>query len=103
MKCSVCGKEIEKSSFSGKILCDSSDCFKENFWQDIIKNRKNYIFINKKSYSLGENPLYKGFSGKTFKIKLLENGKIIKTNDLRHQGDIPLKYQNTLKDNAMFV
>lgn len=103
MKCSVCGKEIEKSSYANNILCDSSDCFKENFWQDIIKNRKNYIFINKKSYSLGENPLYKGFSGKTFKIKLLENGKIIKTNDLRHQGDIPLKYQNTLKDNAMFV
>lgn len=41
--------------------------------------------------------------GKTFKIKLLKNDKIIETNNLRHQGNIPLKYQNALKDNATFV
>ena len=103
MKCEICGKEIEKSSYANDILCDNPNCFEKSFWKEIIENKNKYFFINKKSYCIGANTLFKGFGGKKFKIKLLKNNKIVKTDNLRCQGDIPLRYQKILKDNATFV
>lgn len=49
MKCEICGKEIEKSSYSSAILC-SSECFGKHFWNEIVKDKNNRIIINGHCY-----------------------------------------------------
>ena len=54
MKCEICGKEIEKSSYSNAILC-SSECFGKHFWNEIVKDKNNRIIINGNCYVDGGN------------------------------------------------
>ena len=101
MKCIICGKEIEKSRYADAVLC-SSECFYVNFWNECLD--ESAIIINGKCYhDGGKNPIgYSGslgYGGALFKIKL-NSGKIIETNNLRYNGEIP-KDRN-IKDNAVF-
>ena len=42
-----------------------------------------------------------GFDGRIFRIKMLDTGEVITTNNLRYNGDIPKEY--AIKDNAVFL
>ena len=106
MKCTVCGKEIEKSCYSNAVLC-SSKCYCLNFWQEIITEKEEHIIINGQCYyDDGEvkNPdrhLFLGHAGRRFWIKFFD-GRTITTNNLWSQGDIPEEFREELPDNAEF-
>lgn len=106
MKCCICGKEIEKSSYSSLLppLCDNRECFTEQFWQEII-NDKYHLFINHRAYcaSKEKNPVFKGFGGAKYKIRKLDTGEIIETDNLWTNGELPEKYWDQVKDNAEFI
>ena len=102
MKCEICGKEIEKSRYSHKVIC-SDKCFDEDFWLDKIKDKDEYIRIDGVCYHLGnEKDMFRGFGGSQFKIKFFDGREITSTN-LWHNGDIPEKYKGELCDNAEFI
>lgn len=102
MKCVICGKEIEKSKYSNKVLC-SSECFNIDFWNDCIDDEA--IIIDGECYhDGGKKPDgyrgFLGFAGRLFHIKM-HNGKTITTNNLWYNGVVPK--ERNIKDNACFV
>lgn len=113
MRCEICGKEIEKSSYMGAVLC-SSECFTENYWLEKCKAQETdpyeYAIIDGQSYHFNrKKPIaeysryeFLGFDGKRFTIRY-DNGDTYTTNNLWIQGEIPEKYRDRLKNNAIFV
>ena len=102
MKCIICGKEIEKSAYSHKVIC-SSECFHVDFWNDRLDDTA--IIINGECYhDGGRKPKgYSGFmghSGREFIIKM-NDGRIIETNNLWYNGEVPK--ERNIADNAQFV
>ena len=74
MKCEICGKEIEKSSYTNADLC-SSECFKIHFWDEHLD--ETAIIIDGECYHDGgnkphEREKYLGFGGTRFKTKCQE-------------------------------
>ena len=102
MKCVICGKEIEKSGYSHKVIC-SSKCFHVDFWNDCLD--ETAIIINGRCYhDGGVKPSgyegFLGFDGRLFTIQM-NDGRIIETNNLRYNGEVP--EDRNIKDNAVFV
>lgn len=82
----------------------------DEFWRAQLADRAGAIVINHKHYRVGKNngrPSYeagfKGFGGRSFKIRMLDNGHVAEVNDLWFQGPIPPKFHELLPDNAEFV
>ena len=112
MKCEICGKEIDHSINFRVSLC-SSECFTDWFWLQECRAQESdpneYAIIDGESYHFNrKNPVVKGgydflgFGGQRFKIRY-NNGATYTTNNLWCQGEIPDKYRDRLKDNAVFV
>ena len=107
MKCKICDKEIEKSAFTGDILC-SSECFDVNYWNKRVANF-NYrnVVVSGDLYSIGdetnEPSRNKGYAGRKFLINFFDHkrGRIVTTN-LWYNGKIPESHRNRLPDNASF-
>jgi hypothetical protein len=102
MKCIICGKEIEKSSYSHKVIC-SSECFHVDFWNNCLDD--SAIIIDGECYhDRGRKPKccsgFLGFGGAEFTIKM-NNGRIIRTNNLWCNGKVPEERQ--VSDNACFI
>lgn len=102
MKCIICGKEIEKSGYSHKVIC-SSECFSVDFWNDTLDNTA--IIIDGECYHDGgaKSASYSGFlghSGRQFKIKM-NDGRVIETNNLWYNGVVPK--ERDIEDNAYFI
>jgi len=102
MKCVICGKEIEKSSYSNKVLC-SSECFSVDFWNDCLDDTA--IIIDGECYhDGGMKPKtytgFLGFGGALHKIKL-NDGRVIETNNLWYNGVVPK--ERGIEDNACFI
>ena len=100
MKCVICGKEIEESSYANKILC-SSACFQEDFWNEHLD--EDAIIVNGVCYHDGGRKPdgYSGFFGHKFTIKMLADGRVINTNKLWYNGEVP--EERKVPDNAVFV
>ena len=99
MKCVICGKEIEKSKYANAVLC-STECFKRLFWKEALDDTA--LIIDDECYHVEpENESgTRGFGGREFTIQK-NDGEIIKTTNLWHQGEIPdYAYQ---PDNAKFI
>ncbi|MFR2207335.1 MAG: hypothetical protein ACLS59_07335 [Clostridia bacterium] len=107
MKCEICGKEIEKSSYSSAILC-SSECFGKHFWNEIVKDKNNRIIINGHCYVDGGNKpdaihtSWLGFNGNKFNIEFFD-GRKLTTNNLWCNGEIPKEYRKLLPNNAKLI
>ena len=102
MKCVICGKEIEKSGYSNKVLC-SSECFSVDFWNDCLDDTA--IIVNGECYHNGgmkpdNYSGFLGFSGRLFTIQM-NDGRVIKTNNLWYNGEIPK--ERGIADNARFI
>ena len=98
MKCQVCGKEIKKQYTYG--TC-SEKCFQKQFWNEVLDN--NAIIIDGNCYHVGKKDptsYFRGFGGRPFTIKM-NDGKIIHTTNLWHQGTIPKEFYKG--DNAEFI
>lgn len=102
MTCEICGKEIEKSKYLSNVLC-SKKCFIEHFWNEHLD--ETAIIIDGVCYHDGgmKPPGYEGFlgfGGHLFRIQM-NDGRIIETNNLWHNGDVPKN--RCVKDNAVFL
>ena len=102
MKCIICGKEIEKSGYSHKVIC-SSECFSIDFWNECLD--ESAIIVNGECYhDGGRKPKgysgFMGFGGQEFTIKM-NDGRIIDTNNLWYNGEVPK--ERGISDNAQFI
>lgn len=77
-------------------------CFSCNFWREklSIKDDPSVFRINGGHYCLGGEG---GFGGRKFSIKRVDSGKVIETNKLWSQGEIPTHFRDRLPDNAEFL
>ena len=106
MNCEICGKEIEKSQYSGCMIC-SGKCFHIKYWRDIVSEKDKHIIVNGKCYyDAGEverpsSYSFLGCSGRRFWIQFKDGHKIT-TNNLWVQGEIPKEFREQLPDNAEF-
>lgn len=106
MNCVICGKEIEKSKFSNKVLC-SSECFHIDYWNGKveIKDDPRSVRVNGEQYYISDEnskSTFRGFGGAKFKIKFFDGREIVSTN-LWYNGVIPEEFKNKLPDNAEFI
>lgn len=112
MKCIICGKEIDKSSYSNAVLC-SSECYSENFWNETLAD-KSRLIIDQDVYWIGPekkpSPIeFRGFGGKEFYIRMIKNtpdypaGTVLKSTNLWSNGKIPNNRYNPDMDNAVFI
>ena len=109
MICRICGKEFEKSKWYKPYhdIC-SSECYVDNFWQEIINEKDYHVIVDGVCYYYDPNkiintnlPQYNSYAGRIFKI-LFNDGRIVLTNNLWCNGDIPEKFREQLPDNAVF-
>ena len=96
MKCSVCGKEVERFAYADSIC--STECFEKNFWDEVIKDKGNILIDGDVYYPDGYNEKadgkWRGYGGYTFYIKL--DDKLVLTNNLWRRGTIPTEHQEKL-------
>lgn len=106
MKCEVCGKEIERSSYSDSVLC-SSECFHDHYWMQRV-NRQDVptqVVVNGCVYQIGDensSSSFRGFDGRKFEIEFFDGRRVVTTN-LWYNGEIPEKFRELLPDNAKFI
>lgn len=107
MICKICGKEFEKIRYMhpNDNIC-SDACFDDNYWLERANNKNEFIIIDRECYYVGkeeDNCGFKGFDGRKFKIRMMNNGKEFTTTNLWYNGRIPQKYLDILQDNAEFI
>lgn len=101
MKCIICGKEIEQSSFNHKVIC-SSECFDIDFWNDKVLNKSQHLIIEGGCYFIGQEEdigRFRGYDGRKFVIQK-DNGEIITTTNLWYNGRVPETFTSKLPNNA---
>lgn len=106
MKCVICGKEIEQSSYGNAVLC-SSECFHDHYWQERVNNKesKKQVIIGGNVYQIGDEDstsCFRGFGGSRFEIEFFDGRKVTTTN-LWSNGEIPEKFKEQLPDNARWA
>lgn len=77
----------------------------------VIKDGSEHVVIKGECYYFDKSePIvdvnkkaFVGFSGRRFKIKMLDTGEIIETNNLWNNGTVAEKFREQLPDNAEFV
>lgn len=104
LKCEICGKEIEHSSYAGATLCSDNECFSKYYWLERVNNQDSptQVVIDGFVFQIGrEDSLssFRGFSGRQFKIKFFD-GRIVTTTNLWHNGKVPEEFRDQLPDNA---
>lgn len=103
MKCEICGKEIEKSSYIGNVLC-SSECFTKNYWLERVKRKDvpTQVVIGGQVFQIASEDSdrgVRGFGGRRFVIEFFDGRKVITTN-LWINATIPEEFIEQLPDNA---
>jgi hypothetical protein len=88
--------------YNGEALKAQHICFSCDFWREklIIKDNESVFRINGEHYQLGGEG---GFGGRKFTIKRFDTEKVIETNKLWSQGEIPKHFRDRLPDNAEFI
>jgi len=115
--CPECGKKSMDEQKGYKVR--KNYCFSCNFCTDrleaLAKDDDVYrLVIDKHHYQTSKNPehrkgdKYSGFAGRKFIIKIHPtepntDGTLIVTNNLWHQGQVPIHFLDRLPDNASFV
>lgn len=116
ISCGLVDYSINYSKCEEKIMMDAeSMCFTCAFWEIYARSHENktdnsdkVFFIDHVRYCdsgrVDKNTRgFVGFGGREFKIKLLGSGKVIFTNNLWCQGDIPELFWSRMPDNAEFL
>jgi len=106
--CHICGRELDVDMGHASMgICDSPKCFSTDFWIGHLahKNDENVARIKGLHYIIGEEDSkdsFRGFAGRKFYIKF-NNGILVKTSNLWHQGTIPEFFKQYMQDNAKFL
>ena len=92
-------------------MSENNLCFLCNFWLQKLNFRVDPTYVNRivvigsSHYILGDATKpsnWNGFGGRWFYIKF-NDGSIVKTCDLWHQGSIPARWQPVMPNNASFI
>jgi len=104
--CPSCGKCYTRRHTPESYI--GNNCFECSFWlgktdyPDYMKNHQ--VIIDGQHYmAYAETDSFiKGFGGRRFKIQFFD-GRIIETNNLWFQGEIPDQFRSMLPENAVFL
>lgn len=107
--CSSCGQSFKTTwnEPTRSEMIKKHICFSCNFWLFQL-NRKGAIIINGHKYQDGgkidksTTGGFVGYGGRDFKIEF-NTGKIIETNNLWSQGQLPDRFKEKFPDNAKFL
>lgn len=106
--CKLCGK-LEHAGYikdTKERLIANAVCFDCDFWDSKLKllNDPKVVRIKGFHYSIGPATgcSMLGFGGRLFRIKFFD-GRIVETNNLWCQGEIPERFREALPDNARFA
>ena len=119
-KCCTNCRKIYRDFYNGpegSLMKEKHICFNCSFWEVIIRKYEHYQYwfrIEGSSYCcrpesvcdnrVPRNPSNdRGFSGRTFHIRLLDSGRELTVDDLWHQGTIPNWVKERFQDNAEFI
>lgn len=111
VQCVECGEQDEagymepiKSSMVNRSLC-----FYCLFWTEYAESyhQPDQVVVNGKHYVIGDeqqagNRRWRGFGGSPFNIRFF-NGRMVRSTNLWHQGDIPERFKERMPNNAEFV
>jgi DNA-directed RNA polymerase subunit RPC12/RpoP len=103
--CPSCGKSFERrhtpESYIGNNCFDCSFWLEKTDYPDYMKTHQ--VIIDGQHYLFHETDSFiKGFGGRRFKIQFFD-GRIIETNNLWFQGEIPDQFRSIFPDNAVFL
>lgn len=110
MLCDICGNEIsfEYDEQYNALLKKNHLCFDCHFWSEKIKNygmaKGQFFVVGKNCYMMSRDDSsgMKGFGGQKFRV-LFGNGDIVVTKNLWTQGEIPERFRDMLRPNAIFL
>jgi hypothetical protein len=93
-------------------------CFNCHFWQEKVDwsndpaERDRCVRVNGNHYHIGEEPTEEerrasggvgiGYGGTKIRIRF-NDGRVVETRNLWHQGNIPERFKGRLPDNASFI
>jgi hypothetical protein len=103
--CPSCGKSYIRCHTPDSYI--GNNCFDCSFWLDKAEYSdymaSHQVIIKGEHFMLGETDSFiRGFGGRKFKIQFFD-GRIIETNNLWYQGEIPEQFRSMLPDNAVFL
>lgn len=107
--CTICGDRHRSRCFQAitRRLVAESHCHTCDYWlQQIATEPDRRLVINGTHYRLGDRTgpaSCKGFGGRVHRIRYLDGGRTITTDDLWFQGEIPAPFREQLPDTAEFV
>lgn len=108
--CIKCGAHVDANRYRcSEEMTQRCLCFDCNFWTEHVQRDHNedkdvFVIANGIHYIIDEspNPYFKGFGGAKFTI-LFNDGRVVKTDNLWVQGDIPELFRDELPDNAVLI
>jgi len=105
--CKLCGKIVSTKwqSDTKNRLIEKNICFSCDFWDELSK-KTDRIIANHTCYvakprSTGDKSCL-GFGGAEWKIRM-NDGRLIETNNLWHNGSIPSHFWDIMPDNAIIL
>jgi hypothetical protein len=104
LKCNECGTVGYSTGYmdgsTKRTMDEQGVCFNCAFWIN-QSNRKDQVVIDGLMYWIGKGG-GGGMAGRSFDIQM-DDGRLIETNDLWHQGTIPYHFKERMPDNATFM
>jgi len=99
-RCVVCDGEVE--DMNGLL---SGHCHECSFWMKhaTVYDNSVVVIVNNTHYRMGESTAFKGFGGREFTILFNDGRRVVTTSNLWCQGEIPVRFQALLPDNAVFL
>lgn len=109
-RCIKCGAPVDANRYRcSEEMTQRCLCFNCNFWAEHIQRDHNedkdvFVVANGNHYIIDEspNPYFKGFGGAKYTIRF-NDGRVVKTDNLWFQGDIPELFRDELPDNAILI
>lgn len=103
--CRICGQPFATHYSNNERMLEKNICFGCNFW-DEMADRKDRIIANHTCYKDGgrksRNDGFLGFGGAEWKIRM-NDGTLIETNNLWHNGEIPKHFWDRMPNNAVIL
>lgn len=106
--CHECGGEIKYCYDHKDRLAKKVECFLCDFWSSLVGKDGIIVVRNdgkRHHYQIGPDTgekSWKGFGGDRWRI-LFEDGRVIETTDLWHQGDVPERFHDRFPVTARFI
>lgn len=103
--CKMCGQYFATHYANKERLIEKNICFGCAFWDEMAE-RKDRIIADHNCYKDGgrknSRDGFLGFGGAEWKIRM-NDGRLVETNNLWHNGNIPKRFWDRMPDNAVIL